>query len=873
MKVSRRTVLKGGGALGAGLFVTRYLPGWPGAGGGEELPAGEATQLIEAWSPTTCWIGKQDCGVLARKINGRVVKLEGNPDHPLNRGTLCPKGVGQIQAIYDPHRVKTPLIRTNKKGVSGAWRQASWEEALELVARKIREIPPDDRSKYLVWQKGRSKAKEFYDEAFVNASGAIKLHHGAFCSDAGYRACEYTIGLHGVLNPDFRHTRYVISFGWNAMNGGGNKFCQITWHRQMLEARERGMKLVHLDPSRRNIGPFADEWLPIKPGTDMAFFLAVAHVLVKEGFVDREYLTKHTNAPFLVRADGTFLTETRTVTVEGEEGAEETEVQIGKVWDEGTGAAVPYDTPQVRPMLEGSVTVDGERLMTAFELFKRHVEQYPPEWAADICDLPAGAIRRIALELGQAASIGSTITLDGKTLPYRPVGIMAYHVAQQELGFQAIRAALLVTMLLGAIEAVGGQRSDQKWKIDKNWEPFGDLQVNDGPYNLYLKGSRFFPINSNNSSIVAHAMNDPQKWELEALPKVLIIHMSNPVIAYADQPAIKEAYQKFEFIAVIDPWLSETADYYADVVLPAATIEKYEGPLSASDGYTDAKALRLPPMDPLFKSRGDIDIYLDLCEKAGILYGEDGYLAQINAQLALEGPFALPLDRKPTVRDIFDRWARAQGIEGGIEYFEQHGVKVLGPVPADENYGYAMDPPFEGIRHRFYGESLLRAQRAMKDKGVGEFFWRQYTPFPTWMEATMHRSPPDYDLILISRKMIEFKQARSTFVPVLNELAPEQRLEINPKTAKERDIDDGDEVWVESHNAVTRETRKVRTRVRYLESIRPDTVCLPHHFGLWVNPITEGQGPTANELFFSGEGYVSNTADQSFQVKVKVYKA
>ncbi len=78
---------------------------------------------------------------------------------------------------------------------------------------------------------------------------------------------------------------------------------------------------------------------------------------------------------------------------------------------------------------------------------------------------------------------------------------------------------------------------------------------------------------------------------------------------------------------------------------------------------------------------------------------------------------------------------------------------------------------------------------------------------------------------------------------------------------------------IESHNAVTGETRKIKTMAAYLESTRPDTVCLPHHYGFWVNPITKGHGPTPNEIFYSGEGYVSNTADQSYHVKVRVYKA
>ena len=167
----------------------------------------------------------------------------------------------------------------------------------------------------------------------------------------------------------------------------------------------------------------------------------------------------------------------------------------------------------------------------------------------------------------------------------------------------------------------------------------------------------------------------------------------------------------------------------------------------------------------------------------------------------------------------------------------------------------------------------------MKALGVDEVYWRQYTALPTWMTPTMEGSPDEYDLYLTSRKLIEFKQARSTFIPLLNELMPEQFLEINSETASERGIEDGDLVVVESHHAITGETRQVKTKARVISSIRPDTVCMPHHYGMWTHPTTGGsegnedKGPSANQLFFSGPGYVSNTADQSFQVKVKVSKA
>ncbi len=278
-------------------------------------------------------------------------------------------------------------------------------------------------------------------------------------------------------------------------------------------------------------------------------------------------------------------------------------------------------------------------------------------------------------------------------------------------------------------------------------------------------------------------------------------------------------------------------------------------------------------MDPLFDSRGDIDIYIDLCEKAEFLYGEGGYIDHINSELKLSDEYKLDLEAKPEVRDIFDRWAKSDGTPEGIAFFEQFGVKIKGPVPAAKYYGYAHDPPFDGIKHRLYGASLKAAHDAMKAKNVDDVYSRGYTALPTWIEPTMESSPGRYDLYLISRKMMEFKQSRSTFIPLLNELAPEQFLEINPATARSRGIEDGDRVTVESQNAITGETRSVSVVARLLETLQPDTVVMPHHFGFFVHPITKDQGPTANALFFSGPGYVSNTADQSFQVKVNVSKA
>ncbi len=850
-KMTRRSFIKKSTVLGVGAVVAFKLLEMD----DKVIDAfGPATRQIiqDEWLPTACWIGKQDCGMNVHIMDGRIVKFEGIERNPRNKGRLCVKGMAQVMSVYDPYRVKAPLKRTNAKGEPGQWKEIGWDEALTELATRIKNL---DNPHKFVWQVGRSKASPFYDQAFVNASGALKLHNGAQGSDAGNRACEYTIGMHGVLHPDFRKCNYLLNWGWNLRNAGGNKFCWITWTREMINARERGMKLVTLDPNSNNSNPFNDEFYGIRPGTDLMFFLAIANLLVKKGYVDSDYLIKYTNSPFLVKNDGRFLRDSN-----GKE----------MVWDNLSFSARAFDDVGVSPALDGNYTVNGEDVSTSYELFTAHVAQYTSTAASEVTGLKAEDIEHIADELGSNAMIGSTIMVDGISMPYRPVGIAASHVAQQEMGFQAVRAAVQVYMLLGAIYTPGGLRIDLKPTLSDNFDMMEEMSVDDPPYNLYLANSKFYPINSNNTSLIAHALKDPGKYGIDVIPEVMVIHMTNLLTSFADQEAIGNFLGRLQYIAVIDPWMSETADHYADLVLPAATIEKYEGPLSASDQYEDAVSLRIAIIDPLYQSRGEIDIYLDLCDKAGFLYGSGGYIDHINQSLELSDTYKLDLTTKPEVVEILDRWAKDRGFEEGIKYFKAKGVSEPKTIPVEELYPYAQSHPFEGKLHRLYGEGLKRLGDEMKEKGADKIYWQDYTAFPTWRPLTMDSSPEEYDLYLISSKLITYKQQRTTFNPLLNELEPHQVLEMNPETAHEKGLHEGEEVIIESHNAITGETREVKAQLAFGKGLRPDTVNLLHHFGNWVNPKAKNKGTSANTLFFTGEGYVTNTADQAFHVKVNV---
>jgi anaerobic selenocysteine-containing dehydrogenase len=204
-KTSRRTFMKGTGLVGGTLLLSRFVPelawlsdGQPGGPGQASLST-STQEYSDEWVATACWIGKQDCGLLARTINGRVVKLEGHPDHPRNRGKLCPKGVAQITDLYDPRRLTTPLIRTNAKGQPGEWREASWDEALNVVAERFKEAKAKD-PRLAAMASGRDKVGAIYGTAFPRAAG-IPVTYGRRGNDCGGAAQDAVLATWGRDAP------------------------------------------------------------------------------------------------------------------------------------------------------------------------------------------------------------------------------------------------------------------------------------------------------------------------------------------------------------------------------------------------------------------------------------------------------------------------------------------------------------------------------------------------------------------------------------------------------------------------------------------------------------------------------------------------
>ncbi len=227
------------------------------------------------------------CGIVAHLSRGRVVKLEPNPAFPKSRGMLCAKGNAGVTVLYDPDRLKQPLIRAGERG-SGQWRKASWNEALDYTAERLLKIREKYGPQGVLFSSCESFQERFF-RSFAQAWGSPNLvRHPSMCLSSSNLAWFITYGT--VPEFDIEHAEYVIVSGANRLES----FVTPDSVDLVDAVARRRAKLVYLDPRCTVTASKADEWLPIRPGTDLAFYLALIHVLITEQLYDRAFVESYT---------------------------------------------------------------------------------------------------------------------------------------------------------------------------------------------------------------------------------------------------------------------------------------------------------------------------------------------------------------------------------------------------------------------------------------------------------------------------------------------------------------------------------------------------------------------------------------------------
>jgi len=254
-------------------------------------------QGIEGWVASVCQQCPGGCGILVRTITAnedgkkRAVKIEGNPFHPVSRGNLCPKGVAGLQALYDPDRLRGPLKRSGPRG-SGRWEPIGWDEALATAAERLRDLRARGEAHSLVAIAGNVRGlMPALLERFLEAYGSPNYVTTAHGCETSRQLMRLTQGLDEPIAYDLERTSYVLTFGAGLLEAGNSPVRQARAFANLRQGTPgRRARIVHVDPRLSVSAAKADEWVPIRPGTDGALALGIAHVIVSEGLYDKAFV-------------------------------------------------------------------------------------------------------------------------------------------------------------------------------------------------------------------------------------------------------------------------------------------------------------------------------------------------------------------------------------------------------------------------------------------------------------------------------------------------------------------------------------------------------------------------------------------------------
>ncbi|MDX2288511.1 MAG: molybdopterin oxidoreductase family protein [Hyphomicrobiaceae bacterium] len=607
-----------------------------------------STNPADEIKTTTCYMCACRCGIRVYLKDGKVRYIDGNRDHPVNKGVLCGKGSAGIMQHYSPARLRAPLKRVGPRG-SGEFVEISWEEALSTATTWMGDVRATDPRKFAFFT-GRDQSQSltgWFAQQYGTPNFAA---HGGFCSVNMAAAGLYTFG--GAFwefgDPDWEHTKYFMLFGV-AEDHGSNPI-----KMGLGKLKKRGAKVVAINPVRTGYGAIADEWLGIKPGTDGIFVAALIYELLNAQKIDLDYLVRYTNAPWLViqdpgaADDGLFARN-----------------EAGKplCFDKTTGALADATGVDVTPALTGTFDLpDGRKAVPSFELLAKRmlVPQHTPEAAAKECGIPAETIRRIAAELAEVAfeqqielPIAWTDWAGRKhdKMIGRPISMHAMRgISAHSNGFHSCRMIHILQILLGSIDCPGGFRYKPPFPkpIPPPLKPAGKagtvkpgvplsgapLGFPTGPDDLLLNddGSpiRIDKAYSWDAPMAAHglmhmvitnaALGDPYPID------VLFMYMANMswnstmntkgVIEHLTARDEATGEYKIPKIIYSDSYYSEMVAY-SDLILPDTTyLERYDcislldRPISEPDGAADA--IRYPVVQPDRDVRGFQTVLIDL---------------------------------------------------------------------------------------------------------------------------------------------------------------------------------------------------------------------------------------------------------------------
>jgi len=771
-------------------------------------PRSQDTEIVRStvWSAGPGCHGT--CGVLAHIRKGKLVKIEGDPDHPWNLGRLCARCLAMTQYAYHPDRLTRPLKRKGERG-EGKWEEISWEEAYDLIEKKMGHIRKEFGAESMIFSMGTGRDISSWLCMLAYAYGSPNVMFamsGNACYSPRISAVETVLGDYCVPDasqwlekryedPKYQVPECVVIWGYNIPNTCPDNI----FGHWFIDLMKRGTEIICMDPRLTWFSSRAKHWLRLRPGTDGALAMGFLYTIIHEDLYDHEFVAKWTNAPFLIRKDtGKLLRESDLK----KGGSRENYV----VWDLKEEKAVVWDSVKAdyvsdiaTAALNGNFSIElmdqsSIECRTAWDAFCEEVDQYSPERVEEITWVPQKEIQAAARFFAKSkpASIHWGLPIDstpGITPTAQAITALWCLTGNLEVpggnvvarnAFECVSYALPGAE--GVIKLASSEEDQKRISIDTYgpfrkfiWRAQTDMVLDQ------IFSGKPYPIKGiwmQTGNLLAGIGFEPKKW--------------------------REALKQLDFIVAVDLFMTPTTQY-ADVILPAATflekdsVRSWWVPLQSIN-----KAMSVDGCKP------DVEINFELAKRFDPKLKWDSVEGLFDDILKNSGMKFKELQKK--------QWAiPPEGNPSAPYYRHEKGL-----LRKDGKPGFATPSG----KMELY--SSLREEWGLE-------------PLPHYEEPPFTAvSRPDlaeqYPLILSTgRRSFAFFNAEHRNIPWLRELDPDPTVEIHPETASSLNISDGDWVWVE--NWLGRQKFKAKVTIAVL----PQMVMAAH--GWWF-PEEKGEEPS-----------------------------
>ncbi|MCH7763342.1 MAG: molybdopterin-dependent oxidoreductase [Candidatus Marinimicrobia bacterium] len=799
MAITRREFIKYSTISGIGIIG--MFNGLPLLGALKESTNGTAS--VAKWMTTVCQGCTTWCPVQVKMIDGRAVKVRGSEYAKANHGKCCVRAHMGIQQLYDPDRLKVPMMRTNpKKGRNEdpGFVPITWEKAIDIITDKMMELRKNEETHKFVLFRGRyTYMRDIIYEVMPKVFGSPNgISHSAICAEAEKFGSFFTEGYWGYRDYDLDKTRYVLC--WGADPIASNR--QVPHATSIWGKVQRQAKIAVIDPRLSTTAAKANEWLPVIPGEDGALAVAMAHTILVEGLWSKLFVGDFKDGENLFKK----------------------------------GNSVPEES-FVENYTYGLV-----------KWWNLELKDKTPEWAEKKSGIPAEQIRRVAIGFADAAP--------------RVISWVSPGTAMQVRGGYSALAAHALNGLVGSVDNVGGTVRGSKIpvnKVPKYKEYYDDIaKAGTKHKKMDQRGYLKFPAlkkGKPGSGVVTNNAADAILNEDPYEIKMAIGYWNNFPFSCSGAERWEKALSKLPFFAHITTHASEMS-HFADIVLPAAhsMFEKY-GFIKSKQNLIAYVALNKRIIEPLWDVKMDEteipwEIAAKLKEKGfpnlmdcfqdKFKDPETGKVPQNGLEFSL---FALKYYTQPIWDKNHEKYGKYGDAPDGWDDFYEKGVWNSKKYKYRQNWGKfgTVTKKFE-----FYSETLKKSLGKHADKhGVSidtvlekcDYVARGEVAFVPHYEPAFRRGDPrEYPFIFFehrSRLNREGRSANLTWYQAHKDSDPgdenwDDVAKINPIDAKKIGINNGDKIKLISP------VGELQCNAKLWEGVRPGTVAKCFGQGHWA---------------------------------------